>query len=414
MKKTIVLIIMFLVFSICSVTAYTELEVHDGGTGSLTADGYHATVFKPINAASFNSAVTRFTITGKCHRSGGQGTRPNTDTDGSWLIKNCGDASNTAYVTVTWHALSNHTWEDCSYDFVKNNGSWGTGNWYLGVSPTQCDAVNSNLVYAHGLEWTHTADYPTGNYGFKLSASNGYDSGFIQTIYGGLPPPPDASFSCTSSYPYLGTDLICTDTSTGSPTSWSWNFDRPDGTNSGNVSTFNTLGFEVTQVGNYIVEMTATNSYGSDTVSYIIHGRYSGNETVTNVTNIGVLPTLPTGLPNPVNVNNLRNSILNHSAYGNMSWGYINTVDTFAEFINGSMSVIIGIFTTPIDWFTDAIGTIVTDMVTLTEPLIETASIFLQVVTRALIALPAVFVNIVTLGLIIDLIRLIIGGRQNT
>ena len=411
MKQKLTLIIAFIaliVFITMPVSAYDNQLVRWNMSGTY-GDGFGYARLYAYNVTAFESVklVTYEALTQSCY---------------NYNLSQPLEATKDVTYYINAQVYGNGT-----FHWKWNGSTWTTTgcelSWTLPVTPDRHGYTGTQIIY-----YTDPPQYvgfalffgstgmSTDKYAASKNKDNHYDHAAIGrwTSYGIQTVVPDASFSCTSNYPYLGTDLICTDTSTNTPTSWSWNFDRPDGTNSGVASTFNTLGFEVTQVGNYIVEMTATNSGGSDTISYIIHGRYSGNETVTNVTNVSALPTLPTGLPNPVNVNNLRNSILNHSAYGNMSWGYINTVDTFAEFINGSMSVIIGIFTTPIDWFTDAIGTIVTDMVTLTEPLIETASIFLQVVTRALIALPAVFVNIVTLGLIIDLIRLIIGGRQNT
>jgi PKD repeat protein len=230
-------------------------------------------------------------------------------------------------------------------------------------------------------------------------------------IYSALPTPMVAAFSCIPTFANLTDDVICTDTSSGSPTSWSWNFDRPDLTNSGEASIYNTLGFEVTQIGHYIVEMTATNTAGSDTISYIIHGIYTGNQTVLNVTPVVTLAPFPTGISNPINVTNLRNSLLDNDAYGNLTQPYIDVVDLFVDYIFNAGSEIMSIFTAPFNWFSSTLASQTEDFETMIGPLISASSIFLQLIARALVSLPAAIINIVTLGLILDVFKIVLKGK---
>jgi hypothetical protein len=226
-----------------------------------------------------------------------------------------------------------------------------------------------------------------------------------------IPPAPVADFSCIPTFANLTDDVICTDTSSNTPTSWSWNFDRPDLTNSGEASIYNTLGFEVTQIGHYVVEMTATNAAGSDTISYIIHGIFTGNQTVLNVTPVVTLAPFPTGISNPINVTNLRNSLLDNVAYGNLTQPYIDVVDLFVDYIFNAGSEIMAIFTAPFDWFSGTLASQTEDFETMIGPLISASSIFLQLIARALVSLPAAIINIVTLGLILDVFKIVLKGK---
>ena len=76
----------------------------------------------------------------------------------------------------------------------------------------------------------------------------------------GTPQPPVANFTASSTSISVGGSVNFTDTSTNSPTSWSWSFEggTPSSSTSQNPSvTYNTA-------GTYNVSLTATNAYGSD------------------------------------------------------------------------------------------------------------------------------------------------------
>jgi PKD repeat protein len=102
-----------------------------------------------------------------------------------------------------------------------------------------------------------------GTYSVKLTSTNAYGSttetktGYITVSSSGSAPV--AAFSAT---PLTGTAPLTvqfTDQSTGSPTSWSWDF-----TNDGTAdSTQQNPSFAFTTAGTYTVKLTSTNSYGS-------------------------------------------------------------------------------------------------------------------------------------------------------
>ncbi len=85
--------------------------------------------------------------------------------------------------------------------------------------------------------------------------------------YGSTPSAPTADFSGDPTSGYAPLTVQFTDLSTGSPTSWSWDFGDGVGT-----STVQNPSYTYNNVGTYTVSLTATNSYGSDSetkVDYI-------------------------------------------------------------------------------------------------------------------------------------------------
>jgi PKD repeat protein len=88
------------------------------------------------------------------------------------------------------------------------------------------------------------------------------------------PQPPVANFTASTTNPTVGASVTFTDTSTNSPTSWSWTFEggTPAASTAQNpVITYNT-------VGTYDVSLTAANAQGSD------------NETKVDYINVSAVP----------------------------------------------------------------------------------------------------------------------------
>jgi PKD repeat protein len=86
---------------------------------------------------------------------------------------------------------------------------------------------------------------------------------------------PTANFLFQPSTPTIGTQVNFTDTSSGSPTSWLWNFGDP-ASGTSNTSTLQNPSHVFLSAGTYSVSLTATNSSGSGTTSKSITASNGG------------------------------------------------------------------------------------------------------------------------------------------
>jgi len=104
-----------------------------------------------------------------------------------------------------------------------------------------------------------------GSFDVSLTVTNGSGSNTSTVpamIHTTLPPPPTASFTSTPASGTAPLSVQFTDTSTGSPTGWSWNFG--DGT----TSTVHNPSHVYETAGTFDVTLTASNAGGSNTVTH--------------------------------------------------------------------------------------------------------------------------------------------------
>ncbi len=104
-----------------------------------------------------------------------------------------------------------------------------------------------------------------GMYTVRLIASNagGASAPHNEVVsVGQIGPIPVASFSYSPTSPTEGDQVLFTDTSTGSPTSWSWDFDDPT-SGASNASTLRNPSHVFSAAGSYDVTLRATNSGGT-------------------------------------------------------------------------------------------------------------------------------------------------------
>nr|WP_232308773.1 PKD domain-containing protein [Methanosarcina lacustris] len=121
-----------------------------------------------------------------------------------------------------------------------------------------------------------------GRYTIKLTATNAAGSNtltkyYYLTLTGTAAQTPVAAFSASPTSGNSSLDVTFADSSTGTPTAWSWNFG--DGTTSAIQNPKHTY----STAGTYTVTLTATNAAGSNTVtktSYIIVGTTAAQKPV--------------------------------------------------------------------------------------------------------------------------------------
>ena len=128
----------------------------------------------------------------------------------------------------------------------------------------------TSWVWTFGDGGTSTAQSPThtytaaGTYSVTLTATNSLGSNTLTKtnyITVAAPQPPVASFSGSPTSGINPLTVNFTDTSTGQPTSWAWNF------GDGGTSTAQNPSHVYTAAGTYSVTLTATNTVGSNTLT---------------------------------------------------------------------------------------------------------------------------------------------------
>lgn len=157
---------------------------------------------------------------------------------------------------------------DASLNATTVNLSWqsvtGANAYGVDVGKTCGGTQVHNNVGTTNLNYSVTVS--AGTYFWRVRAANTTypgvsDASPCRTFKVTTTPAPVASFTWTPQAPKAGDNVSFTDTSTGNPTSWTWNF----GDNQ--TSTARNPSHIYTTAGTYTVTLTVTNSGGSNTTS---------------------------------------------------------------------------------------------------------------------------------------------------
>ena len=257
----------------------TNRELHVFATAPETGGAIYEKT-SPLDSVSFaqgrGTPVIRDGATPNVNNT--TSTKQNVNSSTGLVVMASNDSSSGNY----WHA----------YETIRGgapvagfSGSPTSGTAPLSVSFTDSSSGNPtswSWDFGDGTSSTtqnpnHTYTSP-GSYTVKLTASNASGSntstrtGYISVT---APPKPTADFSANPTSGNAPLAVSFTDSSTGNPTSWSWDFG--DGTS----STAQNPNHTYTSAGTYTVSLTATNAQGSDT------------KTMTDYVNV-TLPTSPT------------------------------------------------------------------------------------------------------------------------
>ncbi len=147
------------------------------------------------------------------------------------------------------------TWAQLA-DFAKTTICGGGQGLWTAYSIALPASANNNANVKIGFNWSNNDD------------SNGTDPSFaVDDITLTVPSagtPPVANFSSSDTTICVGSCINFTDLSTNTPTSWAWTF---AGAATASSTVQNPTGICYNTVGNYTVDLTATNGSGSDTES---------------------------------------------------------------------------------------------------------------------------------------------------
>ena len=146
--------------------------------------------------------------------------------------------------TVQWN------WDNSIHTTTSGNCCTGDGNWNSGT-------------HSAPFTFSHTFN-AAGNFPYFCEVHGAMMTGLVVVQQGGGGTPPTANFSFAPQGPVMGSAVQFTDTSTGSPTSWAWNFGDPASGGS-NTSAAQNPAHTFAAAGSYNVSLTATNASGSNT-----------------------------------------------------------------------------------------------------------------------------------------------------
>jgi len=259
MNKSILVILALVCVLAAPASAYTLLNDFVQPNSSY---GYAiGTKLLSSNGADFLSNVTHIVYSGDISRSsagmsetGSVGITFN-DADTSALLGNG---------TLTWDVPSLH-------------GLHSDGTFTIDIDDI---APNTQAAFIKigGTNWAEHATYKLYGFDDAGSANNTlnafifwpptttyHNAGHYQVYSGTNVVTPEASFTCTPTSQFPDTDVVCTDTSTNTPTDWLWTIDAESvGIEGWQTSTSQNFSWQSHYPGLYSVNLRANNSAGSD------------------------------------------------------------------------------------------------------------------------------------------------------
>ncbi|HTR04639.1 MAG TPA: PKD domain-containing protein [Thermoanaerobaculia bacterium] len=163
--------------------------------------------------------------------------------------------------TTTIHAGDTVQWNWVGSTHSTTSGTCQAGGYYGGEC-TWNGAWDSGQ-HSSGYSYSHTFD-TAGNFNYYCSIHMYMMQGVVVVQAAGNPPA--ASFRSSPTGPVAGSPVRFVDTSTGSPTSWSWDFGDP-ASGAANASTLQNPTHTFRTAATYTVTLTATTAGGSTSSS---------------------------------------------------------------------------------------------------------------------------------------------------
>jgi PKD repeat protein len=167
-------------------------------------------------------------------------------------IRSNADGQNPLTPDFSWSPASPAPGQDVTFnDLTSPANSVGQWEW---------DFDDGSISYLHNP----TKSFPIGDHAVTLKVGNQASLQLKTLTVHVTTPIPVASFTFSPTNPTPGTVVQFTDTSTGGPTSWSWNFGDPSSPGD-NTSTLQNPTHVFSAGGAYTVALVASNANGSST-----------------------------------------------------------------------------------------------------------------------------------------------------
>lgn len=303
----------------------------------------------------------------------------------------------------------NYTASTASADYEFDDSATYSIDW-------NCPFTTWDLVLAGS--GSHTGVNTTAGSVHMTTNGGNLAAGTYKTYTGTAINPPDAGYLTTASTCYNTGEAFTVTQNSGSgtePITYTWTLydgETPLQTqeytgSSGLEHTFDALWV----TGDYGVQLDVHNVAGDDFV-YIEDFINVSQVCLYNETNITplVIPTMGFQNITLINKTYYREEI-NGTLIGNITAPVLDFVDDIGDSITGFMQQVMGYMTFPLTLLLDALLTVHTIFVEVITPIIEYASIPIQITNRVIGVMPWQLVGLITLGLSLDLMYLILRGK---
>lgn len=266
-KKRFILIIALIaliVFIAMPVQAYTEIGTYTTGANELGSEYSTWGYLRVANLTYASQYITKIEFTNNIKKwsGGGEGAFTSSLSRSGHIL--VGGAHKGNYSMTMVRANANlDTYLDT--DFVITFDDWEdqTGGNTLITLEGWTTAPMGSYVYGHYVR-TETFSQEWGV--CPASVSEHCFSNIATTIYSGTSVViPESSFTCTPTSQYPDTDVVCTDTSTNTPTDWYWTIDAESwGIDNWQSHTGQNFTWQSHYPGIFSVNLRANNSAGFD------------------------------------------------------------------------------------------------------------------------------------------------------
>ena len=204
-------------------------------------------------------------------------------TSGVW-VGELNNAAGTRFadVRIEWTVPLANTWGTGTITIYPSN--WASSTGYENLYPetisghNEMQANSSAHIYLN-YAWGYLSQLDTEDDAACIAYAQ-CTSG-VTTVYGGSGiVTPVSSFTCVPTTQQINTDVVCTDSSTNTPTDWYWTLDAEVlGTKAWKTSTSQNFTFQSAYTGFYSVNLKANNSAGSDWENKSSYVRIDSNVT---------------------------------------------------------------------------------------------------------------------------------------
>jgi PKD repeat protein len=184
------------------------------------------------------------------------------------FVVNVGASGQTTFVdqasgtnSTTIHVGDTVQWNWMSGPHSVTSGTCQPGGGYYGGNCTPNDIWNSGVQSAN-FSYSRTFDQQ-GNFPYYCGIHGSMMIGVV-FVQAGTGSAPASDFRFQPTGPIVGTMVHFTDASTGTPTSWSWDF------GDGHVANVASPSHFFAAVGSYTVTLTTTNAAGSNSTSKVV------------------------------------------------------------------------------------------------------------------------------------------------